>query len=257
MDLARVRHLADSIAIDLPSVARIVTGDDRQYERWLAGAGPAIGLPGPRADACFLQIYTSGTTGFPKGPMLTCANLTANAVALGPASLAAFLNVPDVASRDYRQVPVPVVAGYGMTECSPTISILGDREHRDAGHPRRLASAGKPIAGTEVRIADLATGAPLGPGHLTGRLEDMFITGGDNVYAAEVERVLAEHPDVAEAARWPRRSSASGPWPASRPRSRVRTARGGGSCAGRGPGTPRRSPRPPGRRRTAACAARS
>jgi HIP---CoA ligase len=36
--------------------------------------------------------------------------------------------------------------------------------------------------------------------YLTGRLKDMYITGGSNVYAAEVERVLAGHPGVAEAA---------------------------------------------------------
>jgi acyl-CoA synthetase (AMP-forming)/AMP-acid ligase II len=36
--------------------------------------------------------------------------------------------------------------------------------------------------------------------YLNGRLKDMYIRGGSNVYAAEVERVLAGHPDVAEAA---------------------------------------------------------
>jgi acyl-CoA synthetase (AMP-forming)/AMP-acid ligase II len=100
----------------------------------------------------------------------------------------AFLTFPDVASRDYSHVealtycaspiapsllrqcletfPVPIVQGYGMTECSPTISILGDREHRDTGNPHRLASAGKPIPGTEVQLADLASGQPVGAGHV-------------------------------------------------------------------------------------------
>ena len=32
------------------------------------------------------------------------------------------------------------------------------------------------------------------------RLKDMIITGGENVYSIEVERVLAEHPAVAEVA---------------------------------------------------------
>jgi acyl-CoA synthetase (AMP-forming)/AMP-acid ligase II len=152
------RPRADSIATDLPSVARIVTSDDSQYERWLAGAGPAIGLPGSRADACFLQIYTSGTTGFPKGAMLTGANLTANAVALGPA-----LGV----SR----------GSVWLAGDSSAITADGWLHTGDTGY--------------------LDSGGYL---YLTGRLKDMFIRGGDNVYAAEVERVLAEHPDVAEAA---------------------------------------------------------
>ncbi|WP_344649530.1 AMP-binding protein, partial [Cryptosporangium japonicum] len=35
---------------------------------------------------------------------------------------------------------------------------------------------------------------------ITGRIKDMYIVGGFNVYPAEVENVLAEHPDVVEAA---------------------------------------------------------
>ena len=35
---------------------------------------------------------------------------------------------------------------------------------------------------------------------ISGRFKDMIISGGENVYAAEVEAVLVEHPAVAEAA---------------------------------------------------------
>jgi acyl-CoA synthetase (AMP-forming)/AMP-acid ligase II len=189
-------------------------------------------------------------------------------VLLVPALLGAFLKVPGVANRDYSHVqalvytgssippallrrcletfPVPFVQAYGMTEAS-LISVLGDREHRDASNPHRLASAGKPLPGVEVAIADPGSGERLGRGqvgevrvrsrhvmlgywtsagldtsaitsdgwlrtgdtgyldddgylYLTGRLKDMYITGSSNVYAAEVERVLAGHPGVAEAA---------------------------------------------------------
>jgi fatty-acyl-CoA synthase len=36
--------------------------------------------------------------------------------------------------------------------------------------------------------------------YITDRIKDMLITGGENVYPAEVEKVLAGHPDVAEVA---------------------------------------------------------
>ena len=36
--------------------------------------------------------------------------------------------------------------------------------------------------------------------YIVGRIKDMFISGGENVYPAEVENVLASHPDILEAA---------------------------------------------------------
>jgi len=36
--------------------------------------------------------------------------------------------------------------------------------------------------------------------YLTDRIKDMIISGGENIYPAEIERVLAEHPSLAEVA---------------------------------------------------------
>jgi len=50
------------------------------------------------------------------------------------------------------------------------------------------------------RTGDLAWRDAQGYYHLAGRSKDLIITGGENVYAAEVERVLLAHPAVADAA---------------------------------------------------------
>jgi O-succinylbenzoic acid--CoA ligase len=106
---------------------------------------------------------------------------------------------------------VPVTPTYGMTEaCSQiTTAIPGEQ------------TAGWPLPGVTVEIADdgeiLVTG-PIVTGEGTlrtgdlgriderGRLEvigrkaDTIVTGGENVAPAEVEAVLAAHPDVVDAA---------------------------------------------------------
>jgi acyl-CoA synthetase (AMP-forming)/AMP-acid ligase II len=51
-----------------------------------------------------------------------------------------------------------------------------------------------------LRTGDLVTLDEFGYLRIIGRLKDMIVTGGVNVYAAEVEAVLLEHPAVAEAA---------------------------------------------------------
>jgi fatty-acyl-CoA synthase len=50
------------------------------------------------------------------------------------------------------------------------------------------------------RTGDLGVMDADGVVTLVGRLKDMYISGGENVYPAEVESVLAQHPDVSEVA---------------------------------------------------------
>ena len=51
-----------------------------------------------------------------------------------------------------------------------------------------------------LRSGDLARRDGDGFWYIAGRRKEMFISGGENVYPAEVEKVLAAHPAVAEAA---------------------------------------------------------
>jgi len=55
-----------------------------------------------------------------------------------------------------------------------------------------------------VRTGDIGYVDPEGRLHLVGRSKERYVRGGYNVYPAEVERVLAEHPAVAEVAVAPR-----------------------------------------------------
>jgi acyl-CoA synthetase (AMP-forming)/AMP-acid ligase II len=66
---------------------------------------------------------------------------------------------------------------------------------------------GKPEATAETLLPDgwLRTGDAgyqdeAGYLYISDRVKDMIISGGENVYPAEVERVIAEHPGVADVA---------------------------------------------------------
>jgi len=65
------------------------------------------------------------------------------------------------------------------------------------GDPERTAEA---FDGGWLRTGDVAERSAAGRYRICGRIREMFISGGENVYPAEVESVLLDHPDVAEVA---------------------------------------------------------
>jgi fatty-acyl-CoA synthase len=124
-----------------------------------------------------------------------------------------------------------IVQGYGLTEAAPNVLCLPPEDA-----VRKLGFAGKPYCFVDVRLShedelqvrgpnvfpgywrnpeataqaftddgwlrtgDIAERDEEGFYRIKGRLKDMFISGGENVYPAEVEAVLHEHPRVADVA---------------------------------------------------------
>jgi HIP---CoA ligase len=135
--------------------------------------------------------------------------------------------------RIRRELPFEaVLTGYGLTEAGGTVTLS-----RRGDSARDIATtAGLPCADTEVMIAadrevlvrgyrvmdgylddPAATSAAIDPDgwlhtgdmgkldsagrlSITGRKKDVFFVGGFNVYPAEIENLLLEHPAVAEVA---------------------------------------------------------
>jgi fatty-acyl-CoA synthase len=68
------------------------------------------------------------------------------------------------------------------------------------GYWRNPAATAEILAGGWLHTGDVAERDAEGYYRIRGRLKDMFVSGGENVYPAEVENVLLEHPAVADAA---------------------------------------------------------
>ncbi|MCS6817128.1 MAG: AMP-binding protein, partial [Blastocatellia bacterium] len=64
-------------------------------------------------------------------------------------------------------------------------------------HPEETA---RTIVEGWLRTGDLAQFDEEGDFYIVGRIKDVIISGGENIYPAEVESVLLGHPDVMEAA---------------------------------------------------------
>ena len=79
-----------------------------------------------------------------------------------------------------------------------------------SGYWRDPKSTAEALVGGWLRTGDLATVDGDGLYRLAGRTTEMFIRGGYNVYPAEVESVLAGHPEVLEVAVVPRRDPVMG-----------------------------------------------
>lgn len=143
-----------------------------------------------------------------------------------------------VAAAFQQRFGVEISEGYGLTETSPVVSIQLPGENRPGSVGRALPGVEvfavnedrKPVAaGQEGELA--VTGAGVMRGYLnkpdatreilrdgvlytgdagrvdadgfiyiTGRVKDMLIVGGENVFPREIEAVIEQHPAVAEAA---------------------------------------------------------
>ena len=142
---------------------------------------------------------------------------------------------PDVLERAVTVLGCRFRQNYASSETGPLpVSSLSPADHDPARG--RLATAGRPSLGWEVRLGEFGEIQVRGPALLPGywndpkataatltpdgfyrmgdvgtidangfitiveRLKDVVITGGENVYPAEVEAVLAGHPAVTDVA---------------------------------------------------------
>ncbi|QFU89178.1 long-chain fatty acid--CoA ligase [Amycolatopsis sp. YIM 10] len=144
-------------------------------------------------------------------------------------------SVPLALVRTYQERGLVFCQGYGLTETAPGATFLEAGESlRKAGsagvavffgdaavdappgEPGEVLLKGPNVspgywnnpeataaAWTEdgwFRSGDIATVDAEGHFHVVDRLKDMFVSGGENVYPAEVEAAIFEHPAVAEVA---------------------------------------------------------
>jgi acyl-CoA synthetase (AMP-forming)/AMP-acid ligase II len=93
-----------------------------------------------------------------------------------------------VVDEDLRDVPVGVPG-----------ELLVAGEQLTAGYWANPAATEGAFAGEWFRTADLARIDEHGLLYIVGRKKDMIISGGENIYPAEVEDVLYQHADVLEA----------------------------------------------------------
>jgi len=128
--------------------------------------------------------------------------------------------VPDDALSEAVGRGASVVQTYGLTEACSQVTTLGPADAK-----RKLGSAGRPLLTTHLRIEEgeiLVQGPTVAPGcadadgwlhtgdlgrideegflYVEDRIDDLIVTGGENVVPAEVEQVLLRHPEVADAA---------------------------------------------------------
>lgn len=124
--------------------------------------------------------------------------------------------VTSLSQRDHVEGPPDRLGSAGHEVFGVEVRIAGeDGEEQPWGEPGELWVRGPnlmsgywndPEATAKVtsdgwyRSGDVARRGDHGFVHIVGRERDMLISGGLNVYPAEVEGVLHRHPDVAEAA---------------------------------------------------------
>ena len=109
-----------------------------------------------------------------------------------------------------REAGVAVRVAYGLTQTAAQVTLSEPGDLDTCGPPLpgaqvaaedgELVVSGPMVAGGEVRTGDLGHLDGRGRVVVTGRRDDLIVSGGENVMPAEVEAVLLADPAVAEAA---------------------------------------------------------
>ena len=169
---------------------RVETLDRRRLRVAMWGASPAprptlelmaATFPEAQIVSAYGQTEMSGATTLLKG-----ADATRKMGSVGRAMLGVELRVVDDELRDVDPGAVGEVAYRG-----PTVM---------AGYHADPAATAEAFAGGWFHSGDLARLDEDGYLWLVDRKKDLIVSGGENVYPAEVERVLLEHASIADAA---------------------------------------------------------
>jgi fatty-acyl-CoA synthase len=72
--------------------------------------------------------------------------------------------------------------------------------HVFAGYWRNPEASAAAFAGDWLKTGDLGRQDADGYLYIVDRAKDMILSGGENIYPAEIEAVLAHHPEIAEVA---------------------------------------------------------
>ncbi len=134
--------------------------------------------------------------------------------------------VPDALIQAFHARGIPVAQVYGGTETGPVSIVL-----RPQDAMAQVGHCGQPALGVQVKLAadgevllkaanlmrgyhrseqpsfdtdgwfhtgDLAVLHADGSYQIVGRSKELIISGGENIHPAEIENLLAQHPDIAE-----------------------------------------------------------
>uniref|UniRef100_A0A8C6Q219 Medium-chain acyl-CoA ligase ACSF2, mitochondrial n=1 Tax=Nothobranchius furzeri TaxID=105023 RepID=A0A8C6Q219_NOTFU len=161
--------------------------------------------------------FTSGTTGKPKGATLSHHNIVNNAYFLGLRILygttenspVTFLGFPEdneemkintvgcIMPHTEAKVVDPVTGDIVTVGASGELMIRGtcvmSGYWDDPGKTKEVISRDR-----WYRTGDTASLNSLGYCRIEGRIKDMIIRGGENIYPAEIEQFLYRHPKVME-----------------------------------------------------------
>jgi acyl-CoA synthetase (AMP-forming)/AMP-acid ligase II len=108
---------------------------------------------------------------------------------------------PNATGREALLSEVRVVDAEGRDVAVGAVGeVLGARASGMIGYWRNPAATAQTIVDGWIHTGDLARREADGFYTVVGRLQEMIISGGENIYPVEVERVLSAHPAVRDAA---------------------------------------------------------